>query len=233
MPFISWDRKRAMRCLRSPGTRGGRRRCRRARRRAATRRWSRLRARSRGARCRARGPAFCSTMSIDRPCSRFRSPRILNSSCVTIGARPSDGSSSSTSLRPAHQRARDREHLLLAAAHAPRLLAAPVREAREHVVPAVHVGVDLAVAARRTRRAAGSRRRSGRRACRAPAARARCPRARPSRASCPSIELTVEPERPACRDHPATARAASSSCPRRSRRGSRPTSPSSTVKSTP
>ena len=55
----------------------------------------------------------------------------MNSSCVTIGASPSDGSSSSTQLRPAHQRAGDGEHLLLAAAHAPRLLAAPVGEPRE------------------------------------------------------------------------------------------------------
>ena len=35
--------------------------------------------------------------------------------CTRIGARPSEGSSSSSSARPRHQRAADREHLLLAA----------------------------------------------------------------------------------------------------------------------
>ena len=52
-----------------------------------------------------------------------------NSSCVMIGASPSDGSSSSTSFGSRHQRARDREHLLLAAAHAPGELAAGARRA--------------------------------------------------------------------------------------------------------
>ena len=39
-------------------------------------------------------PAFCSTRNIVVPKSRFKSENRLNSSCVTIGASPSDGSSS-------------------------------------------------------------------------------------------------------------------------------------------
>ena len=103
--------------------------------------------------------------------------------------------------RAAHQRARDREHLLLAAAHAPRLLTAPVGEPRERRVPAFHVGRRRRDRARRTRRAVGSRRRSARRACRALAARARCRRARPSPASCPASSDRRTGTTPR-RDHP-------------------------------
>src|SRR5262245_57935396 len=50
--------------------------------------------------------------------------------------------------RPAHERTRDGEHLLFAAAHAPRQLTAAVGEAREHRVPTLGVRFDLAVTAR-------------------------------------------------------------------------------------
>ena len=43
-------------------------------------------------------------------------------------------------LRTRHHRPGDREHLLLAAGHAPGLLVAALAEAREHLVPALDVG---------------------------------------------------------------------------------------------
>ena len=61
---------------------------------------------------------------------------------MTIGASPSDGSSSSSRLRPGHQRPGDREHLLLAAAQAAGRLVAPLRQPREVLEPAVDVGGD-------------------------------------------------------------------------------------------
>ncbi len=52
--------------------------------------------------------------------------------CRTMsGARPSDGSSSSRSSRPAHQRPRDREHLLLAARQGAAALSEPLPQTRE------------------------------------------------------------------------------------------------------
>ena len=68
-----------------------------------------------------------------RPRSRLSSPRVRKSSCVTSGASPSDGSSSSTSLGRAISARGDREHLLLAAAHAARLLRRGARSRRGNV----------------------------------------------------------------------------------------------------
>ena len=66
------------------------------------------------------------------------------SSRTTSGARPNDGSSSSISRGAQHQRARHREHLLLAAGERAGLLAAPLVEAREVAVHALEVRVDRA-----------------------------------------------------------------------------------------
>ena len=53
-----------------------------------------------------------------------------------LGARPSDGSSNSTSLGPRHQGARDRQHLLLAARErAGRLVAPLVQDGKARVQP--------------------------------------------------------------------------------------------------
>ena len=60
---------------------------------------------------------------------------------------PSEGSSSSSSFGAGHQRAADREHLLLAAGHRPRLLALALLEAREQLEDAVDVVADRGVAA--------------------------------------------------------------------------------------
>ncbi len=65
-----------------------------------------------------------------------------------IGARPERRFVEEHELRPPHQRARDREHLLLAAAHASRFLVATIGEAREDLEPAVDVDGHLAVAPR-------------------------------------------------------------------------------------
>ena len=56
-----------------------------------------------------------------------------------IGARPIEGSSSSSSFGWRHQRAPDRAHLLLAAGHRPRLLGLALGEAREEREDAVDV----------------------------------------------------------------------------------------------
>ena len=61
-----------------------------------------------------------------------------------IGARPIDGSSSSSSFGRAISAAADREHLLLAAGERPRLLALALGEAREEVEDAVEILVDVA-----------------------------------------------------------------------------------------
>ena len=96
-----------------------------------------------------------------RPCPspRLRSPRRSNSSWVTSGARPSDGSSSSSSRGRRHERPGDGQHLLLAAGHGARRLVAALAEPGEDLVPAVDVGVDLAVASGCRHRGAGSPRR--------------------------------------------------------------------------
>ncbi len=82
--------------------------------------------------------AFCSTTRIDTPASctclmisKFRSTR--------IGASPIDGSSIKQQLRPGHQRAAHRDHLLLAARERPGELVAPLVQQREERVDAVEV----------------------------------------------------------------------------------------------
>ena len=60
-------------------------------------------------------------------------------SATTSGARPNEGSSSSSRLRAHQQRARDRQHLLLAADKRARLLAAPLLEPRKKAEDAVEI----------------------------------------------------------------------------------------------
>ena len=76
---------------------------------------------------------------------------------------------------PRDERPRDRELLLLPARERAGLPAPEVPHDREELVHPLHVGLDAAVrrGARRAR-AAGSRRRSGRRRCGVPPGRARC-----------------------------------------------------------
>ena len=91
--------------------------------------------------------AFCSTSSTAMPVSRLTSPRRSNTSWVTSGARPSDGSSSRIS------RGRDMSARAIASICCspplmlPGLLVAPLAEPREHREPAFDVGVDVAVLA--------------------------------------------------------------------------------------
>ena len=59
--------------------------------------------------------ASCSTTSTVSPSCSFSSRTMRKISRTTIGASPSDGSSSSSSRGMRHQRAGEREHLLLAA----------------------------------------------------------------------------------------------------------------------
>ena len=119
----------------------------RAPRRCPGRRSRRSRARSRRWPISSARLAFCSTTSMVRPSVRLISPSRSNSSRVMSGARPSDGSSSSSS----------RGRLISARAmasiccsppdmRAGRLVAA-LAEAGERLVPALEVGVDLAVLA--------------------------------------------------------------------------------------
>ena len=91
-------------------------------------------------------------------------PCLLTSTTVSkirstkIGARPSDGSSSSRSFGLRHQRAPDRAHLLLAAGHRPGLLRAPLLEAREEREHALHVVREVLLVRRAgTRPSRGSR----------------------------------------------------------------------------
>ncbi len=79
------------------------------------------------------------------PSARLRSVSVRNSSWVTSGASPSDVVEQDE-LRPGHQCPRDRDHLLLAATHASRLLGAPVLQPRKRRIPAVDVRVDLGTA---------------------------------------------------------------------------------------
>ncbi len=67
---------------------------------------------------------------------------------TTIGARPSDGSSSRSDARLRHQRPADREHLLLAAGERARRLAQPLLQAREQGEDPLEIGRDAAVPAR-------------------------------------------------------------------------------------
>ena len=57
---------------------------------------------------------FCSTSTIDSPSALSR-PMVRPTSATICGARPSDGSSISSTRGLRHQRAADRQHLLLAA----------------------------------------------------------------------------------------------------------------------
>jgi len=59
-----------------------------------------------------------------------------------IGARPSEGSSSSSSLGRAIQGAGDRAHLLLTPGHRPGLLGAALVQPREEAEDALHVLAD-------------------------------------------------------------------------------------------
>jgi hypothetical protein len=61
-----------------------------------------------------------------------------------IGARPSSGSSSSSSLRVQHQRAADRQHLLLAARELRAQIRLALGKAREHLVHALRHSRDWA-----------------------------------------------------------------------------------------
>ena len=62
---------------------------------------------------------------------------------TNFGASPSEGSSSSSRLRPRHQGAADRQHLLLAAAERRRHLLAPFRQRRKALENCVDVVADL------------------------------------------------------------------------------------------
>ena len=142
-------------------------------------------------------------------------------SCSTIrGARPSDGSSSSSTRGIGHQRAADREHLLLAAGEQAGALGVGARAgsgtARRRAPGRAPAPPCRAPPARRR---AGSPRRSGGRRCAAPrgpapARRARCRRARaPTRLRPANVDRAPVIARRA----PASprSRAAACSCPRR------------------
>ena len=66
------------------------------------------------------------------PSSRMMRRSAASSSSTMIGARPSSGSSSSSTLRIEHQRAADRQHLLLAAGQLVAEIVAALGEARKH-----------------------------------------------------------------------------------------------------
>src|SRR5262245_10872187 len=73
---------------------------------------------------------FCSAISTVSWNSSFSCLIMLTVCCTSSGDRPTEGSSTSR-MRGADMRARDREHLLLAAAHAARELPAALLEHRE------------------------------------------------------------------------------------------------------
>ena len=81
---------------------------------------------------------FCSTSNSAMPRSRIRASA-SKISFTTIGARPSDGSSTSRSRR-SDQSAADRQHLLLAAGQRPAELAAPFAGAETDRTPARAAG---------------------------------------------------------------------------------------------
>ena len=118
-----------------------------------------------------------------------------------------------------HQRAADRQHLLLAARERAGLLAAALLQAREIAVDALDVGGDRRRGrAASWRRAAGSPRRSGATNVPRPCGTCAMPSRTMSSVARPAIALAVEADLAArcapCR----RARAASWSCRRRSRR---------------
>ena len=75
---------------------------------------------------------FCSTTTMVWPASAS-ARQVPSRSRTMIGARPSNGSSSRMSLRIAHQRARDRQHLLLAAREVGAAAATALAQARKHL----------------------------------------------------------------------------------------------------
>ena len=91
--------------------------------------------------------AFCSTSRMVTPRSRLMRTMISKMSFTSLGDRPSEGSSSSISLRPRHQRPADRQHLLLAARQrAGALLGALLqhREVPEHRLEVLRHAVGVA-----------------------------------------------------------------------------------------
>ena len=79
---------------------------------------------------------FCSTTMIVCPASAS-ARQVASRSRTMIGASPSNGSSSRIDLRVAHQRAGDRQHLLLAAREIGAAAAPALLEAREDLPDAV------------------------------------------------------------------------------------------------
>ena len=114
---------------------------------------------ARRSRARARPTARPAAWSAPRRCSRASVSYMLS---TTAGARPRLGSSSSSMLRVAHQRAPDGQHLALAARQRAGALAAPLGQAREQGEDAVEQ-LRRCVRDRRapSRRAADSARPSG------------------------------------------------------------------------
>ena len=85
--------------------------------------------------CRSASRASCSTSRMVTPCARSSSSA-EKISAMTSGARPSDGSSSSSSRGSRHERATDGEHLLLAARERlGRLVRALLQHREERVDP--------------------------------------------------------------------------------------------------
>ena len=81
------------------------------------------------------------------PSSVLMLRRMRKISATIFGARPNDGSSSSSSLGAEHQRAADRQHLLLAARQRAGLLVAALAEPRKARVHLFHVGADAVLVA--------------------------------------------------------------------------------------
>ena len=172
--------------------------------RAAMRRSRPPRARSPGAAISRARLAFCSTISIVVPvlavdlAERGRTARGSRAAPGRATARRAAAAGAGTSApgRWPASAARRRSCCRPAASR---------RSARRGNISyqLLDVGADLAVAAARRRRPAGSPRRSGRRSCRAPGARGRRPVARSPRPACPTIDELAEPQSPFDVDHPA------------------------------
>ena len=193
-----------------------------------------------GRRRRAPSPRSARRARPTVPCALIS--RTISAMRSTIcGARPSDGSSSSSSLR-ARSSARGRWR----ASAARRRRAAPARWSRRSCEPREQLEHALARRRRRPRgraaerrRRAGSPRRSGRRRCAGPRAPARCRRARSSAGSSRGQVAAVEADRAAGRPcRPAgracrRSRAAACSCRRRCCPSTATIPPSGTVSETP
>ena len=180
---------------------------------------ARSRARSRVPRCSSARPAFCSTTSIESPSLAVELAERAEQLLGDERREPERRLVEQHELRARHQRPRDREHLLLAAAHAARLLVAPLAEARERRRTSGRCRRRPRGRGGGTRRRAGCRRPSGRRSCPGPAARARCPPAAICSVRRPTIDVPVEHDAPVTRRSSPRSRAASWSCRRRWRRG--------------